>query len=710
MEQLLFTSYQRRRRIKIRVRKENKFIHKVDRNDGLYYLINWKFDQLLLESISGKQFLDDYPLLDILTVHITSTFVSQKFQYHISFEVFGSSIYQDTFICDYPWQFIANESPCNVFQGERFEMMIKNTQPFEVFCQKDFVRYKDTIGEGYLRNFMETPIRNTSMEELWYNSMCSRFVDHQKMSVISDTWTIIQNVSSEFTGIIKQYAWNLKQCLGIKPEDELARDVRRGFVDLISMNLIHLRFYLRHILLSPLGTGTGRYKVIQGGFDESEKSVLRVTVQFLENLTKMEKITYQFILDYMGESDRFSPKVFKKIMVKTLFAEENINRVIEFMKPHLDSYYQRLEDPALNLTDDRREARVWTYDLRTCWCLLRFVEKFVSGNLKKGYYCANIRTGEIESCSEVLVPIGSRGEIELLLNCSHNIIIIQTADPASGSKSLLSHKKYHMVQSMKRKNPGFIYLVATEEEDDRTYLMRLDFNKSFDSKEISLEKILPLDRGTKVLQLETTENKVFMIQKNDSKTQLTTIKLEKGEGEEEMNDPATSKVHVSHSSQELIDFFTEDYLEFESGIFKSQEDDPLDNVSLGLHASEQGLLLTATKPKTAPFSSVQFSFSPSSPNPRKQRIHKTIEDVHPNHPYSVIDNRKTFYIMYTSAGSNEHNVMYIKNSKFQFIDGVDRLRRLKTVQTRIHSIDDEAFIIVYSDRDVKTVFAIEIIY
>ena len=139
-------------------------------------------------------------------------------------------------------------------------------------------------------------------------------------------------LENEMSLIMKGFLWKLDRLLTIKDTDTDAAAIRAVFCESICLYIYRLRYFFRRVVLNPLGQQQGRWKVIPGGFDDGEKTVLRVTIFFLERINDYEKLTYYNLKKLFSnrQENRFSVKLFKKILYKTLDVENNLQKVIDY--------------------------------------------------------------------------------------------------------------------------------------------------------------------------------------------------------------------------------------------------------------------------------------------------------------------------------------------------------------------------------------------
>jgi len=488
MELYLFKSFMQKRPHGTHLRKAVHFSQTLAGSSdigALTHHLNWQYQNSADGFFYGVQSYAEKPVLESMTAVIDGCFKEEHFQYHITFERLGKVFFDQTYITQHPWSFMGVDTPYDRIEDERYMKIAAYKNPFRLECKKDIVRYSDDLGQGYLLGLPEVPLRISSLEESWRWNLASKFVNEKEKTLLADEWTVSQNLTTGYLNLIKKFSWNLKQCFAVSSRQEDSQDIRNTYVEQICVCLAHIRFFVRNTMLIPLSEERGRFKLIQGGFDEAEKAVLRVSVQFVESLVHLTKLDFGFLRQVLGEADRFSPKVYKSIMMKTLNTEDNISKVQKHCLPFVDQYLKKQSDPAVNTKEDAANGRVWTFDLRCMWLFLRFHEKFISARIggKSIRYQFDPNSGRLlQQPDDGLVEVRSRDRVAICVNRKDRILGIfeQTGE----ARDCLEHMKFQQLQTPITADHQQAFFTRVDQETERIRFGCLQLDESIDSRKL----------------------------------------------------------------------------------------------------------------------------------------------------------------------------------------------------------------------------------
>lgn len=267
--------------------------------------------------------------------------------YHLKLERTGRPLFERLFVDSHPVQDQAKpviDHGFSVNSIEGINLLEKTNQckkVYEYVVRHCGIFCQDILGSSVISVF-EDLYRHKSLTTLWRASYGMCFADPESKFKLYKKSSIIDRLSTYLGVILKQTTWFVKKCLeteflNISPEEK--QSITSVYIESISINIIKLRYFYRQTMLLPLGQTSGRFKIIQGKFDESEKIILRVTVHFIEHTEKLEKVTLDMIKRWFSEEQgsNLSPNIYKLILWKILDTNDNIDLTIKFNQGEIEA-------------------------------------------------------------------------------------------------------------------------------------------------------------------------------------------------------------------------------------------------------------------------------------------------------------------------------------------------------------------------------------
>lgn len=218
-----------------------------------------------------------------------------------------------------------------------------STRLFSGMTHFNMAFVEDTEGKAVISSNKEQMYRFSDVDVMWKSEFGACIAQQTGQYQKYPKKEVHERLASLMAAILKETTWYIKKILEVlqvtqyQPTEK--EQILTIYVEGISINISKLRFFYRQAMLLPLGQIKGRFKIIQGSFDESEKTILRVTIHFLENTSRLEKFTPDLIKTWF-ESEAgvsMSPKIYKLILWKTLETNDNMQTVIDFNDPLVDT-------------------------------------------------------------------------------------------------------------------------------------------------------------------------------------------------------------------------------------------------------------------------------------------------------------------------------------------------------------------------------------
>lgn len=390
--------------------------------------------------------------------------------------------------------------------------------PFTIITNSSVVRYKDAEGEGVFCNLTDSRIRFQTIHEFWDFMIASKFYNYNKQEDY-DRITVMKGLSTELSSVIKRFASNMRNYFDLRhdSEEQAIKTVMREY---IHMDFLRIRHFFRTVMLEPLVNQVKSYKVIEGEFDEGEKAVLRVTVQFLESITHLECISDKDIREWFSDLDKISPKIYATIVYKTLKANNNYQRCLKSNSAKIDKLKSH-KDPASLLNERERVFYPWVDDVREMWRLSTFIKSLVAKITSVDvitYRLKSPNTGSaVPYAQSKMIWLGSCSAtgVRLAVNQSSKTILLwEESSTVPNSTKILDSVSFHHCQETFLKKSGYFLIVRPKagnmDEIQTEWLENVDVLQTLANRAITtrshhmtanVEKIAVSQRFTTILSL-----------------------------------------------------------------------------------------------------------------------------------------------------------------------------------------------------------------
>lgn len=396
--------------------------------------------------------------------------------------------------------------------------------PFCIRSSPTVVRYSDADGDGVFCGLTDSKIRFKKIIDFWDFMIASKFYNYSKFEDF-DRVSCMKGLSTELSSLIKKFSTNIRNYFDVKPSPE-STAIKTVLRECIHIDFIRVRHFFRTVMLKPLANVMKGYQVIEGEFDEGEKAVLRVTVQFLEGIAKVECLSHRDIVEWFQDLDKISPKIYGTIVYKTLKANNNYQRCLASNSPKI----QKLKDQKSPLSAQAEKERTfypWIDDVREMWRLSTFIKSLVSKITNFDAMTYRLQPQESNTVAYIdskmlwLASDAVTGTTLAVNLSAKSVILFENSHTDDGSKpkiQIVDSVSYHHCQESFMANAGYFLIVrpkhANLEDIQTEWLENVDVKESLINRTIttkshhlaeSVEKIAVSRRFTTILSLVKEE-------------------------------------------------------------------------------------------------------------------------------------------------------------------------------------------------------------